>query len=94
MKTSSKTSLVKIRSTFFTFVGLDSAPGRMESTTGLVHIEERRERTEGPRGSSEMCPHMVVGQKTVAEDFRDGRCQTQYCLSALAVQKWLSETDS
>ena len=51
-----------MRSTFLTLVGLDAAPGCMVSTEVALHVEARRERTVGPRGSSEMSPQMVVEQ--------------------------------
>ena len=51
-----------MRSTFLTLVGLDAAPGRMVSTEVAEHVDARRERTVGPRGSSEMSPQMVVEQ--------------------------------
>ena len=53
---------MRMHSTFLTLVGLDAAPGCMVSTEVALHVEARRERTVGPRGSSEMSPQMVVEQ--------------------------------
>ena len=53
---------MRMRSTFLTLVGLDTSPGCMVSTEVALHVEARRERTVGPRGSSEMSPQMVVEQ--------------------------------